>query len=269
MTDLSGIGSNLTFTTGIPPKAPYYYVSAYLDLSGVKLPDAQNPKLTYYFNRDNNLNYLNPLAPAYNGFHIINDNAVIGDVVVYSNPDLVEEGIGALQYEIGGAIFDPEVLDPALVDPVSVLWAGPTGFTPGALGKEDISTGVICYYGHEGGHEPGEILITNEKRYLAITIGPDDRDIVPPFVDENIIEAKNDEPAPLDSLESSRSLNRQKEALNNSIQHGKLIPEHQLLEQIRSQKLKSKKRNARVVVDPDITSGTVYVVVKVYPKVVS
>lgn len=261
--DLSGIGSNLTFTNGVAPSAPYYYITSHLDLSGVKLPSGQDPKLTYYFNRDNNLSYLKTDVPYY-GWHTIDANAVIGDVVLYTNPDLVESQ--TLNYEIGGAIFDPDVLEPELVEPVSAIWGGRTGFTSGPVDSDDLKSGVICFYGHEGGHEPNEVDVIHDKRHLAITIrtGTVTLDQQELKQDEEllVVPEENAEPIP---LESARHKDRTLKEHAEAVQKGRVV-QHELLNSLRSLKSVAKKRAPRVVVNPDISSGTIFVVIKVYPK---
>lgn len=259
--DLSGIGSNLTFTNGVPPAAPYYYITTHLDLSGVKLPDNNDPELTYYFTRDNNLSYLNTDVPYY-GWHTIDANAVIGDVVMYTNPDLVESQ--TLNYSVGGAIFDPAVLAPELVDPVSVIWGGRTGFSAGPVDSNDLKTGVVCFYGHEGGHIPSEPEILHDRRHLAITIqtGP-----APTQAEqkEELIVVPEEKADPDTVLESSRQKHRSQKEKEQAVRNGRVV-QHEVLNNIRSLKNLHKARAPRVVVNPDISSGTIFVVVKVYPK---
>lgn len=262
MTDLSGIGSNMTFTNGVPPKAPYYYITAHLDLSGTYL--GENESLTYYFNKDNNMVYLDSLMSAnYHNFHLIDSTSVIGDVVLYSNPDLVV-GENPVVFEVGGAIFDPDVVQPSLVDPVTAVWGGPTGFSSGLVDSADINTGVICYYGHEGGHDPAvHDSDINEHRYLAVTIKPDPRALVKNLESG---EKKEDEAvADKDSLVSSRAANRKKDAIRSLFKDGKIaVDSHEVLGALQSQK--NRKKRMRQVLNPDIASGTLYVVVKIYPK---
>jgi len=252
----------MTFTNGVPPKAPYYYITAHLDLSGTYL--GQNDSLTYYFNKDNNLGYLDSLVSAnYHNFHLIDSTAVIGDVVLYSNPDLVV-GDNPLVFEVGGAVFDPDVVQPDLVDPVTAIWGGPTGFTSGMVDSADINTGVICYYGHEGGHDPaahGSDI--NEHRYLAVTIKPDERALAKNAGSD---EKKSEDPvSEKDSLESSRAANRKKDAIRSLLKDGKIaVDSHEVLGSLQSQK--NRKKRLRQVLNPDIASGTLYVVLKVYPK---
>lgn len=258
MTDLSGIGSNLTFSNGIPPKAPYYYITAHLDLSGVHL--GQNESLTYYFNSDNSLVYLDSLvSPNYHNFHMIASNAVIGDVVLYSNPDLILSEGANLQFDVGGADFDPANIQPETADPVSAIWAGPTGFTSDSVTAADINTGVVCYYGHEGGHDPNvHDSDVDIYKYLAISISTGQSTGA-------VAEEKKDEESVPESLESSRAAQRKEEAKAQLTKNGKVVGSHEVLDSLRASKLK-RPRKVRQVLNPDIVSGTVFVVVKVYPK---
>jgi hypothetical protein len=238
MTDLSGIGSNKTFKTGLAPGAPYYYISAHLDLSGVVVPQGG---ITYYFNKDNNLGYmLTPLTAGigyeqYHKFHMIDENAVIGEIVLYSNPDLVEGSVApgnTLFFRVGGA---ETTTDDVKSDDV---WGGPTGFVPSAVSVQDINTGSVCYFGHEGGG------VDEDKKFLAVTIyegllpvavGDDEPvpvgDDEPVFVPEPVVE---DEPVIVETSRSQRAIKRS--------------------------------AKARAVVPPSISSGILNVVVKVYPK---
>lgn len=165
MTDLSGIEYNKTFTNAPPSGPPYYYINAYLDLAGLVLNEAddqvQLPHITLYFNRDNNYKYLDPLNDYY-GLHIIESTSVIGDVVVYSNPDLVSNK--NLRFNVGGAVDTDS--------PVSVTWGGRTGFSAESLNKDDINNGQVCFFGHEGGHliNSSDDPDSNLRRYLAVTI---------------------------------------------------------------------------------------------------
>jgi hypothetical protein len=232
MTDLSGIGSNKTFKTGLAPGAPYYYISAHLDLSGVIVPSGG---ITYYFNKDNNLGYLlTPFTAGvgyedYHKFHMIDENAVIGEVVLYSNPDLVEGTIpvgDALKLRVGGAL---DTSSPVLAPDT---WGGVTGFVPGLVGVSDVNTASVCYFGHEGGG------VAEDKKFLAVSISLED--IIP------LAPASGDAPAPapVDAPED----------------------EPVIVEAPRSQRALKRSRAPRVIVPPTIASGSLHVVVKVYPK---
>lgn len=261
MTDLSGIGSNLTFSNGIPPKAPYYYITAHLDLSGVHLGD--NNQLTYYFNSDNSLVYLDSLvSPNYHNFHMIGSNAVIGDVVLYSNPDLVLGEEADLEFEVGGAEFDPDNIQPETADPVTAIWGGPTGFTSDAVNAADINTGVVCFYGHEGGHDPAvHDSDVDTYRYLALSIYSGRG-----LGKNNAEEEKKAEESVPESLESSRAAQRKDDAKAQLTKHGKVVSSsNEVLDSLRANKAR-RPRKVRQVVNPDIVSGTLFVAVKVYPK---
>lgn len=271
MTDLSGIGSNLTFTNGVPPQAPYYYITAHLDLTDVKLPATQTQRLTYYFNKDNNLSYLDStVSPNYHNFHMISSNAVIGDVVLYSNSDLVE-GSGApgngVGYEVGGADLDETKLQPEVANPVVALWSGPTGYTKGQVNTDDINTGVICFYGHEGGHDPDvHDDDVDTYRYLALTLKPYVSPSPPGAPIESFdVEEEKIEILDENSLESSRALKRRLDEAAAAVKGGKVVQQHEVLNAFRSRK--ANRRSVRQVVDPSIASGKLFVVVKVYPKV--
>jgi hypothetical protein len=224
MTDLSGIGYNLTYTNAVAAKAPYYYISAHLDLAGVILPQQESDGITYYFNKDNNLDYLNPLlSESYHNFHTIDANAVIGDVVLFSNPDLVASAPEDVEFVVGGAIFG---------EPVSAVWGGPTGYTAGPVGVADINTGVICYYGHEGGHDPeNDPSNQMDQKYLAVTIRP------------------------------SGGASRAAAPAADSNKEAPVIVD-EMLASIRARK----RKQTRQIVNPDISSGKLHVIIKVYPK---
>ena len=236
MTDLSGIGSNKTFKTGVLPGAPYYYISAHLDLSNVVVP-AQG-EITYYFNKDNSLGYLlTPLSAGvgydeYHKFHLIDSNSVIGEVVVYSNPDLVlGSGIlpgNGIEFRVGGAL---DTVSPVLSGDE---WAGQTGFASGPVNIADINTGSVCYFGHEGGGS------TEDKQYLAVSIYQYDVE-APNAAPESapVPDAPAEEESPVVIVDESRSLRAAR---------------------------KAKAKNVRQVVSPSIASGSLHVVVKVYPK---
>lgn len=89
MSNVSGIEQNKTYRGSVPALEPYYYVRAHLDLTGKKLDNVH-----LYFNKENNFAYLNTAVNAYPNpdnypkYQIIK-NSLIGEVTVYSNSDLV------------------------------------------------------------------------------------------------------------------------------------------------------------------------------------
>lgn len=155
MTDLSGIESNKVSRSAIVPGAPYYYINASLDISLLAVEAGSS--VTLYFNKDNNYDYLDTiLGQTYTGFYPLEDNSVIGEVVVYSNPDVVPAVSGML-FNVGGAA--------SLTTPVIDTWGGKTGYSAGLLDADDINSGSICYYGHEGAN-----FSLAEGKFLAVTI---------------------------------------------------------------------------------------------------
>ncbi|NDB36254.1 MAG: hypothetical protein EB023_13170, partial [Flavobacteriia bacterium] len=115
--DFSGFGINKAFKTGQDPEQPYYYVNASLDLSG-------RASGTYYFTQDNNYDYA--FNRSYNRFVILDNNALISEVSVFANNDLVDaDPENAALFWIGGAPA------PSAMDQVVVPWAAPAGSAPG------------------------------------------------------------------------------------------------------------------------------------------
>lgn len=169
--NLGANGMNQTFKTGTEPKAPYYYITASLDLSGCT-------NGTYYFNEENSLAYAND--PNFNKFIVVNENVIISEVMVYTNPALVlNEEVKECAFTIGGAANHS-------TSPVVVPWAAPAGSPPGvppafsgeSLTADELNAGPVNYFGHEGGHFPYFYNgvaddPSSEYRFLAITIDSD------------------------------------------------------------------------------------------------
>lgn len=165
MSNLSGIGDNKTYRGSLPPREPYYYIRANLDLSG----QSANDKV-YYFNRDNSFAYADarkfayPNPDSYPGYYMIEDNAVIGEVAVYSNPDLVQsDAEGQWEYEVGG-LYRPSS-GSASID----VWGGPTGNSAGSLSADQIAEGQTCYYGSEP-LDPDYDAEDGSRRFLGLKI---------------------------------------------------------------------------------------------------
>lgn len=166
--DLSGIGINKAFKTNLPSAAPYYYITASLDLTGLPLG-------SYYLNYDNNLSYAN--VRDYSNYVTIDDNLVISEVVVYSDPEITQLA-PVVSFLIGGS------KGPVGYNPVAVPWAGAAGLpaaTPpywswSYLVADDINSGAVNYFGHEGGHYPyyydlnGDPDNSNSYKYLTLDI---------------------------------------------------------------------------------------------------
>lgn len=158
---------------GPDPRLPYQTVTASLDLAG-------KSDGTYYFNLDNDFSYAS--VRDYNRFLQFDENMIISEVLVYSNPDVIPvDPEDSPVFLIGGA-------ENPLNAPVSVPWAAPAGSPPVAppgfidevLTVADINGGAVNYFGHEGGHFPyfengGTPDPSNKYKYLAVTINPTGR----------------------------------------------------------------------------------------------
>lgn len=174
MSNVSGIEDNKTFRTGITTKDPYYYINASLDLTGLEVGAAPTNYI-YYFNVDNNFDYLSSTlypegADSYPGFYPIEDNSVIGEIVVYTNPDVQYTYGGAtpadLDFEIGGAYL-PSLAESSLT-PMDV-WAGPTGNTPGPISGNQLKVAQVCHYGKEP-QNPIASPLTESRKFLALNV---------------------------------------------------------------------------------------------------
>ena len=160
---------------------------------------------------------------------MIDENAVIGEVVLYSNPDLIAGTVTPgteLKFRVGGAL---DTSSPVLAPDT---WGGLTGFLPGLVGVSDVNTASVCYFGHEGGG------VAEDKKFLAVTIS---EELIP------ILAPASDSPAPDASAPAPED-------------------EPVIVEAPRSQRALKKARAPRVVIPPSIASGSLHVVVKVYPK---
>jgi hypothetical protein len=151
--DLSGYGDNLVYRSNIASADPYYYITAQLDLSG----KSSNNKV-YYFNKDNNFEYL--VNKNYSSFYKVDANAVIAEVTVYSSPDFSYTGdLQYLYFDVGGA--EAPVLNNSNID----LWGGPTGNSPGSVSVEQLENAQSCLFGSEP---------AGDKKYLAVNVYDDD-----------------------------------------------------------------------------------------------
>lgn len=153
---------NRTFKADSSSAAPYYYVRASLDLAGAVDGGV------YYFNHDNNFNYAS--VREYNNYVVIDENSIIGEVVVYSNNDFVAaDAENAPEFAIGGAAH------PSVGGGVQVRWAAPAGSTPGLgadLTMNEVNAGSVHLYGHEGGHWPYNQPNANTYKFLAVEVNP-------------------------------------------------------------------------------------------------
>jgi hypothetical protein len=149
MSNVSGIEDNRVFRANFEKGELYYYIDAQLNLSGevipVYQPSSAGKYRVYYFNVENNLNYLKvPNKDEYSGFIKVEPNAVIGDVVVYLNPD--GDIDPDVRFEIGG-IYKPSIeMNYSLLNDYIDLWAGPTGNVPGEIFAGEAQDAQVCQY---------------------------------------------------------------------------------------------------------------------------
>ncbi|NDB36253.1 MAG: hypothetical protein EB023_13165 [Flavobacteriia bacterium] len=156
---LSDSGLNKVFKTGSQSALPYYYISASLDLAGAVEGGV------YYFNYDNNFDYA--AVREYNNYVVIDENAVISEVVVYANQDIVSVDSETYSAKIGGAAH------PSVGGGVQVLWAAPAGNAPGlgsSFNESELNASSVHLFGHEGGHHPYDQPNANVYKFLAIEL---------------------------------------------------------------------------------------------------
>jgi len=263
MSNLSGVEDNKAFKTGINPAEPYYYISAHLDLMGAEV-GAPGNNYVYYFNKENNFNYLNsrlyPLGPdSYPGFYPIEDNAVIDEVVVYTGPDLQYSynggNISDLDFYIGGAYL-PSIAEVEL-DPLDV-WAGPTGNVAGPINGDVLGQAQVCRYGREP--EFPDILNnkpSQSRKFLALNIRSAEPLPLIQDVQEQNEPDKNSKKLP-------RHQAKQSKGVQKPTQLGKVNVVYKEV------KTKNRGRSPKIVrqvlTEDSIDSGMIYVVLKVYPK---
>lgn len=172
--DFSGFGNNKTFKAGGDPLAPYYFLSASLNLAGAV--DGG----TYYFNLDNSLEYA--FDRDYSRFIIVDETSLISEVIAFAEDDLIPvDPMGDVELLIGGA----DRLD-ADEPWVKVPWAAPAqspaavppSFVGDVVTTDEVNAGVVNYYGHEGGHFPyftdkdNNPDLSQRYKYLAVTVNP-------------------------------------------------------------------------------------------------
>jgi hypothetical protein len=171
------LNTNQTFQSSSSENEPYYTISAQLDLTQL------GPETIIYFNRENNRQYLNlPNPDEYGGFYTIDQQSVIGEVVVYSNPDLVYSGLlSELEFQIGGAYKPSVTMDSSIFNIThrqSIdIWGGPTGNHPSPITASQLYSAQVCHYGRTP-EFPTSAVYEPEwgiRKYLALkcTLNPD------------------------------------------------------------------------------------------------
>lgn len=174
MSNLSGFGDNKTYRSTLPPADPYFYITANLDLTGLEVGQVEDLNYLYYFNKENNFNYLKDPSN-YGGYYMLDDNMVIGEVTVYCNPEVQYEfgNLSNLRFEVGGAYKPSIALAPVLVNDDSVdVWSGPTGNVPGSITNSELLNAQVCYYGREPEHPHPNVdnRPTESRKYLVLNV---------------------------------------------------------------------------------------------------
>jgi hypothetical protein len=247
----SGYPYNKTFQAISTGSEPYYYISAQLDLTGLYTggPSSSNPYIVY-FNQENNYNYLDTSLYSdpdnYRGFYPIDDNSIIGEVVVYANPDLEYSGLlNNVGFIVGGAYKPSIALDTSPVNAFERqsldVWGGPTGNTPGVINASEIEDAQDCRYGREP-----EYPITSEvynpewgtRKFLALKY------------------ILLDEP----TSEASERLTKKKVKLIKQKARNRVIRPQIIYGRPRPRAFR------QLPGEDEFLSGKIYVVVKIYPK---
>lgn len=124
--NLSGIGINKVYRSGVKPGSPYYYITGSLDLTGAVEGG------TYFFNFDNDFTYAS--SRDYANFIIVDENMIISEVIVYTDPE-IDTVDGTTYLAIGGADYS----DP-IDNSVKVWWAAPPAYGPFCLASALIDS---------------------------------------------------------------------------------------------------------------------------------
>lgn len=162
---------------------PYVYITASLDLSGMLAGE------TLYFNQDNSTAYLSD--PYYNGFITLDENVLVGDVLIRTSPPIVLFPRPRVANVSTGNTYIPVTCGigaaESLGAPVELLYCAPQNWgvqTPpqynGALFTvEQLNANPISYFGHTAARFPYGVTNTllpdtrTNLRYLGVTFYSD------------------------------------------------------------------------------------------------
>lgn len=165
------------YRSNLAPRKPYYYVTASLDVSGMRAGD------TLYFNADNDIAYLQD--PFYTNFVTLNENCIIGDVLVRTDPPVLLRN----DLPFSTIPFAPELLcalggAESLTSEVVLPYAAPFGFgarappqfagSPLSLGQ--LNQNPVNYFGHTAARFPYGVTnagvpdTRTNLNYLAFTV---------------------------------------------------------------------------------------------------
>ena len=163
---------NKIFKVYTSSQPPYYYIVASLDLTGAISGG------TYYFNKENNLAYLDRLD--YDKFYILDKNAIVDEVSVYAYPEVKATNLNVYGpiFLIGGAedSFSETVLPYAAPSGYGPIL--PPGFSGAPLTVAQLNEGSVNIFGHVAAKFP--YGVTNfgipdprtDLKYLSVSVLP-------------------------------------------------------------------------------------------------
>lgn len=269
MSNLSGFGDNKTYRSSVPPADPYFYISANLDLTGLEVGQNEENNYIYYFNKENNFDYLNtqkyPNPDNYGGYYMLDDNMVIGEVTVYCNPAVKYEfgNVDDLLFEVGGAYKPSIALFPSLVNDDSVdVWSGPTGNVSGPIDNDQLLNAQICYYGKEpeNPHASPDNRPSESRKYLVLNIRNQGQSPSPAPAPSPVL-APQASPV-LPSSDRYAHVARPKPLSQEQNRHARMMANKRAV-------VKPVVRYAQRSLSGDVLlDGRLFVVIKVYPKYV-
>lgn len=271
MSNLSGFGDNKTYRSTLPPSDPYFYITANLDLTGLEVGQVEDLNYIYYFNKENNFNYLKDPAN-YGGYYMLDGNMVIGEVTVYCNPEVKYEfgNLSNLRFEVGGAYKPSIALAPTLVNDDSVdVWSGPTGNAPGPITNSELLNAQVCYYGREPEypHPNVDNRPTESRKYLVLNVRYEQPITSPASAPAP---AAASAPAPQAPKAFSRPDSNASRYVH--VARPKAAPQAQV--QAHARMMANKRavapvvRQVRSLAGDVLLDGRIFVVIKVYPKYV-
>lgn len=178
---------NKTIRSNIPPKLPYKYVTASLDLSGAVNGD------TFYFNLDNSLEYRK--MREYYRFIRITKESIIGEVDVYvDNPiQTVQETLNGPLFTIGGALNTSSRVVVPYAAPSFWVPLLPPQFNGSSLRTFEINQNPTNYFGHSAAKFPygednnGNPDPIDNYQLLAITVSSIDFPLGTPLIVSGLV----------------------------------------------------------------------------------
>lgn len=125
------------------------YVHVELDLSGMRKGE------TVFFNREN-MRSVDPRFESNIHYLTLDGNSIIGDVLVYAQPDLVSTSFGssATTLTIGGAVSRSASVELPYAAPAGYGPRTPPQFSGAALTLAQVAARPVNYFGHTAAKFP-------------------------------------------------------------------------------------------------------------------